>query len=67
MLGNFINESMFIVDSPGPIAGEGMFQGFRFADSFKRVVLCFVDKGVDATKHFFVRFLPIDVIIPGMV
>ena len=31
-----INEPMFFVDAPGPPAGEGTSQGFRFANARKR-------------------------------
>ena len=64
---NFINESMLVIDSPGPVAGKSMFQRFRFANTLKRAALNFLNEGVDTAKNLFVRFLPINVIVPGMV
>ena len=31
----FINETMFIIDAPGPVTGECVLEGFWFADAFK--------------------------------
>lgn len=35
----FVNDSVLIVDTAGPISGEWVFQRFGFADSFKRAAL----------------------------
>ena len=44
-----------------------MFQWFRFADTLKRVAFCLLYEGVDTAKDFFVSFLPIDIIVPGII
>jgi len=33
---NFVNDSVFIIDPPRPVTGQGMFKWFWFADAFKR-------------------------------
>ncbi len=32
----FVDDPMFVSDPPGPIAGQGMLQRFRFAESLMR-------------------------------
>jgi hypothetical protein len=41
IVGNFVNDSMFIIYTAGPISGECMFQRLGLADSSKRVALNF--------------------------
>lgn len=63
----FINESVFIIDSPRPIAGKSVFKRFRFSNAFKRVTLCFFDKDIDTAKHLFIGFLTKEIIFPGVI
>jgi hypothetical protein len=58
---------MLVVYSSGPIAGNCVFERFGFTNTLKRIAFCFLDEGADTVKDFFVRFLPIDIIAPGMV
>jgi len=67
IISNFVNKSMLVIDSPGPVAGKCMFQGFRFANTLKRVAFSFLNESVDTVKNFLISFLPIDVIVPGMI
>jgi hypothetical protein len=40
---DFVNHSVFFVDSPRPVTREVMFKGFWLADSFKWLSLDFFD------------------------
>ncbi len=63
----FVNDSMFIIDTAGPISGERVFQRLGLADSFKGAALNLMYKPVDAPKDFFIGLLPIKVILPGII
>ena len=57
VFGSFVHNSMFCIDSPGPVAGKAMFQRFGFANAFKRGALDFLDEGVDSLENLLVRWL----------
>ena len=61
---NLVNKSMFIVNSPRPVARQAMFQLLRFANTFKRFALNILNQSVTPFKHGFVCFLPIKVVVP---
>ncbi|OEU52140.1 MAG: hypothetical protein BA868_02595 [Desulfobacterales bacterium C00003106] len=63
----FINESVFIIYSPGPIARKGMFKRLRLANAFKWITLCLFNEGIDTTEYLFIGFLPEEIILPGVV
>lgn len=67
IISDLINEPMLVIDSPGPIAGKRMFQRFGFANTLKRAAFSFFNESVNTAKNFLVSFLPIDVIVPGMI
>jgi hypothetical protein len=58
---------MFIIYTPGPVPGKSVFQRFRFSNTLKRLSFYFLNEGVDTVENFLVGFLPIEVIVPGMV
>ena len=45
-----INESVFIIDSSGPISGKSVLQRLRFINTFKRIPLCFFDESIDTAE-----------------
>ena len=63
---DFINYSMFIIDSPGSIAGKTMFKWFRFSDPLERRVLDVFDKLIYSLQDLFISSLPVEVIFPGV-
>jgi hypothetical protein len=63
----FVNDSMFIIDTTGPISGECVFQRLGLADAFKGAALDLFYKPVDTPKDFFIGLLPIKVILPGII
>jgi len=63
----FIDEPVFISDSPGPITGKRMSQWFGLSHSFKGSSFRFFDEGIDTTKNLFIRLLPEEIIIPGVI
>lgn len=56
---HFIDDSAFVVDTAGPIAGKAMFQRFGFTNAFKRRSLYFLDQGVDSLEDRFVGLLSV--------
>ena len=62
-----LDDAVFVIDAAGPVAGQRVFEGLGFADAFKRVPLYLFDEAVNAPQGFFVGFLPVQVIFPGMV
>lgn len=67
ILRNFVDESVLVIYSSGPIAGERVLQRLRLANTLKRAAFCFLNEIVDTAKSLIIRFLPIDVIVPGMI
>lgn len=57
---------MFIIDAPRPVSRKVVLERFGLADTFKRSSLNLFDKLVDAAQYLFVRFLPIEVVFPGV-
>ena len=57
---------MFVVDAAGPVAGQGVLEGLGLADAFKRGPFYLFDEGVNAAQDFFVGFLPVQTVFPGM-
>jgi hypothetical protein len=64
---NFIDKSVFIGNSPGPVARKGMFQWFRLANTFKGIPFGLINKGIDTEENFFIGFLPIEIVLPCVV
>lgn len=65
--GDFVDHAMLVVDAAGPVSGKGMFQRFGFADAFKGIPLDLPDERVDAPEDVPVGFLPIKVVLPGVI
>jgi len=63
---DLIDDAVFIGDAAGPVSGEGVFEGFRFANSLVGQALNVTDQGVDPGGDLFVGFLPVEIVIPGM-
>jgi len=64
---NFINESMFVIDSAGPIPRKGMLERFWLPDPLKWITFRVLNKRVHSTKNFFISFLPKQIIIPSVI
>jgi len=63
---NFIDDAVFIGDAAGPVSGEAVFEGFRFADALVGHALNVANQGVDPGGNFFVDLLPVEIVVPGM-
>jgi hypothetical protein len=63
----FVNDSMFIIYTAGPISGECVFKWFGLADAFKGAALYLIYQPIDTAQDFFIGLLPIKVILPGMI
>jgi hypothetical protein len=61
-----IDDAVFIGDAAGPVSGEAVFEGFRFANSLIGHALNVANQGVDPGGDLFVGFLPIEIVVPGM-
>ena len=44
----FINETVFIIDAPGPVTGQCVFEWFWFTDAFKWSALDNFDQKIDS-------------------
>jgi hypothetical protein len=49
ILGNFIDETMLVIDSTGPITRKCMFERFRLTNFLKWIAFCLLDEGVNPT------------------
>ena len=67
IIGNFVNDSMFIIYTAGPISGECMFQRLGLADSFKWATLNLLYQGIYTVEDYFICPLPIKLVLPGMI
>lgn len=65
--GNFINETMLVVDAAGPVTRKRMFKRLWFSEPLKRVALRFLDECVYPTENFLVGFLPIKIVLPRVI
>ena len=63
---DLIHEAMFLVYSPGPIAGQGMFKRLGFSLPFVGRSRDVPDQIVDPVQNTLVSFLPMEVFIPGL-
>lgn len=61
-----VDEAMFRRDASRPVTREIMLQGFGLTDALILVFLNIPDQIIDAFEDFFVRFLPVEIILPGM-
>src|SRR6516164_8415602 len=62
---HFVDQSMLVVDSSGPTAGEAPLERFGFADSVKRRAKNIVDKLIDSLEQLTVILLKPQIIVPG--
>ena len=46
ILFDFVNQTMLLINSPGPIARQGIFEGFGFSFPFVWSSADFVDKSI---------------------
>ena len=67
IIGNSVNDSMFIIYTAGPISGECMLQRLGLANSFKWAALNLLYQGIYTVEDFFIGLLPIKVVLPGMI
>jgi hypothetical protein len=63
----FVDDSVFIIDTAGPISGECVFQRFGLADAFKGPALDLIYQPIDTAQDFCIGLLPVKVILPGII
>jgi len=63
---DFEDDSMFGVDPPGPISGQGVSQRFGFSDTFEFVSLNIAYQLVNPFQNLLVGLLPVEIICPGV-
>ena len=66
LLLNGINQTMGIINSPGPKPGQTFFQWLGFANPFKRGSQGILNQLVNSLQCFFVLGLPVFVIRPSL-
>lgn len=64
---NFVNDSMFVIYAAGPISRKCMLERLWLTYSLKGAALDLFYQGMNTMEDFFIAFLPIKVILPGMV
>jgi hypothetical protein len=67
LLGDAIDEAMFLVNAPRPIAGQRMTKRFGFADAGMRIAPDVFEQFVNSPDNFFVRLLPVLVIFSRLI
>jgi hypothetical protein len=63
---DFVNYSVFFVDSARPVPCEAVLEGLWFANTFERFSLGLFNQLVDSVKNLFVGFLPVQIVFPGV-
>lgn len=63
---DFVYQPMFVVDSPGPIAGEVVLKRLWFSNAIEWRALNIFNELVDALEGFLVGALPKQVVFPGV-
>jgi len=63
---NLINNAMFLIDAPRPVARQAMFQRLGLTNTLERGTLDFFNENIDALEEFSVCALPIEIIFPSM-
>ena len=61
-----IHHPVFLRDPPRPIAGQGLPQRLRLADSLLRRPECILYEFVDSLQNLFISLLPILILLPGL-
>jgi hypothetical protein len=65
LVGDLVNEAVFVVDAAGPAPFEFVLERLRFADAAERVAESFDDQAGQALKEFGVARGPVGVIAEG--
>jgi len=63
---NLVDETMFVVDAPRPVAGQAMLQRLRLSDALERRADDVSDQEIHSLEKLSVGFLPVEIILPGM-
>jgi len=61
-----VNDAVLVINAPGPVAGKTVLERFRFAAACEGIAHYLMNKGIDAFEHFFVGFLPVEIVLPGI-
>ncbi len=64
---NTVDNPMFIGDTARPASGEGVFQGFGFANTSKGLALDLFYQLVDSFNHLLIMLLPVQIIFPCLI
>ena len=63
---DFVNDSVLIVDSAGPVAGKSVLQRLELARALKRSAHDLFDQVVDSLEDFLVGALPVEIVLPSV-
>ena len=63
----FIDKTVFIIDTAGPVTRKSMFKGLRFTNTFKGISFNSFYQVIYAMEYFFIGFLPKQIVVPGVV
>ncbi len=66
IFGDFVDNSMLVIDSAGPVSRKGMFQWFGFAGAFEWSPRDLLDQSVYSLQNSFVGSLPVEIVIPSV-
>ena len=66
IFGDFVNNSMLIIDSARPVSRKGMLQCFWFAGAFEWSPHDLFYQFVDSSENFLVGALPVEIVLPGV-
>lgn len=64
VIGDVVDESVSVIDSTRPSAGENVLEWLGFADTRKRIEDRVGDEVVDALEGLAILALPMDVVLP---
>ena len=63
---NIVDNAMLIRDSTRPISGEALFHGFWYPYPLIGYPFNVTDLGVYPLDNFFIGFLPVKIVVPGV-
>ena len=61
-----VNYPVLFVDAAGPVTGQIVAEGFGFSNALISVALNVADQFIYSKMDFFVCFLPVTIVLPGI-
>lgn len=61
-----VDQTVFSVDSTGPVSRKVKFQGFGFADALEWCAHGIFNQGIETFECSLVCFLPVEIVLPRL-